>query len=262
MGLFRPASLLLCSFLIPGSVAAQQTPPRDPQAIVLASRALMVLTGGAAVNDVILTGTATRIAGSDRGTGTAVLKARGTEQSRIDLAITGGQRTEARSSSVAGYSSGPDGIWHPIPTHNCWTDAAWFFPPLSSLAALSNPNVLVWYVGHETRNGLAVEHLRFARYVSSRSAGTTQLIQRVSTIEMYLDSSSLLPLATTFNVHPDGDAATDIAVEVRFSDYRVVNGIRVAFRIQRIVQGGLTLDLSVALASLNNGLTSSDFAVR
>ncbi len=59
----------------------------------LASQALMALTAGARVNDVILSGTATRIAGSNHGTGTVVIKGLGTEQSRVDLVLASSQRS-------------------------------------------------------------------------------------------------------------------------------------------------------------------------
>ena len=58
----RPASLFLWILLVAPSLAAQQA-PRDPQAVALAVSALAALTGGAPVNDVALTGTATQIAG-------------------------------------------------------------------------------------------------------------------------------------------------------------------------------------------------------
>ena len=138
MRVSRPASLFVWILLLAPSLAAQQA-PRDPQGVALAVSALTALTGGAPVNDVALTGAATQIAGSTRETGTVTLKAKGTQESRIDLALSSGRHTQIRN-QAPGYAqgawSGSDAISHPIALHNCWTDAAWFFPPLSSLAAL------------------------------------------------------------------------------------------------------------------------------
>jgi hypothetical protein len=245
-------------------MVAQQVPQRDPQAVILASRALLTLTGGATVNDVMLTGAGTRIAGSTHETGSVTLKAKGTQESRIDLALSSGGRAQIRNQAPGypqGAWSGPDGISHPISLHNCWTDAAWFFPPLSSLAALASPDLALSYVGQESRLGISVQHLRFWRQMSTRSTNAMHLIQRLSTLDMYLDSASLLPVAITFNLHPDADAETDIAVAVGFSDYRVVSGIRVPFHVQEFVNGGLVLDISITGVSINVGLSDTDFGI-
>jgi len=79
---------------------------------------------------------------------------------------------------------------------------------------------------------------------------------------MYLDSASLLPVAITFNVHPDVDAGTDVAAEVRFSDYRLVSGIRVPFHVQEFLNGGLVLDLEFQTVTLNTGLSPSAFSLQ
>ena len=78
---------------------------------------------------------------------------------------------------------------------------------------------------------------------------------------MYLDSASLLPVAITFNLHPDVDAGTDIAAEVRFSDYRLVSGIRVPFHVQEFLNGGLVLDILISNVTVNLGLQDTDFGI-
>jgi len=263
MRVSRPASLFVWILLLAPSLAAQQA-PRDPQGVALAVSALTALTGGAPVNDVALTGAATQIAGSTRETGTVTLKAKGTQESRIDLALSSGRHTQIRN-QAPGYAqgawSGSDAISHPIALHNCWTDAAWFFPPLSSLAALGSPDLAVSYLGQESRLGISVQHLRFWRQASTRSTNAIQLIHRLSTVDMYLDSASLLPVAITFNLHPDVDAGTDIAAEVRFSDYRQVSGIRVPFHVQEFLNGGLVLDILISNVTVNPGLQDTDFGI-
>ncbi len=263
MPVSRPCLMFITILLLSPGLAAQQ-PPRDPQAVILASRALLALTGGAPVNDVILTGAATRIAGSTHETGSVTLKAKGTQESRIDLALSSGGRTQIRNQAPGypkGAWSGPEGISHPISLHNCLTDAAWFFPPLSSLAALASPDLALAYLGQETRQGISVQHLRFWRQVSTRSTNAMQLIHRLSTVDMYLDSASLLPVAITFNLHPDVDAGTDVAAEVRFSDYRLVSGIRVPFHVQEFLNGGLVLDILISNVTVNPGLQDTDFGI-
>ena len=73
--------LLLCSLGLSQAIAAPQAVARDPQALTLIASSLKALTGGVAVNDVILQAAAAYVAGSDQESGTATLTARGNQQS-------------------------------------------------------------------------------------------------------------------------------------------------------------------------------------
>ena len=142
--------------------------------------------------------------------------------------------------------------------HNCQTDAASFYHLLGSLAA--SPKVVLSYQGKEVRNGTEVQHL----HSNANQAGQVFApgMQQLSAMDFYLDAATHLPVATTFNVHPDNDALTNLPTEVDFSDYRLMNGVMVATHIRRYQQGNLMLDLEVAGASFNSGLPLSLFAVK
>jgi hypothetical protein len=248
---------------------ATSTPPpqaaSDGQAILLAQRALTALTGGTTISDVTLTGTARRIAGSDDETGPVILKAIAAGASRLELNLPSGQRREFRNASggtpagaPAGAWSGPDGVSHEIAFHNLLAEPAWFFPAHAIGRGLSAPGYAVSYIGHETKDSAAVEHLA----IFQKSAGSTDaemLLQHLSQVDIWLDSSTLLPAAITFNIHPDNNAALDIPIEVRFSGYRPVNGAQIPFRIQKFINNGLALDLQFETAVLNTGLPASGF---
>jgi len=110
MQVTRFATLFLGSLLMSLPVVAQQpTPaaPRDAQAVLVLQRSLAALIGTATVNDVTLTGTVTRIAGSDNESGTATLKATAVGQGRVDLSLPSGQRNEVTDSS----QTSPVGNW-------------------------------------------------------------------------------------------------------------------------------------------------------
>jgi hypothetical protein len=254
---------LLIGFLLLAPAAYPQTSPAptasSPQAVALGSQAMSALTGSVQVSDVTLTGTATRTAGSDIESGSVSLKALGSGQARLDLTVAGGTRSEIRNLDS---NSAPQGSWialdgsvHTMPIHNCVTDAAWFFPALSVLSQLSNPNLLVTYVGNETRGGVSVQHLHFV----VQTPDPTGLLQQLSAEDIYLDASSNLPVAVTFNAHPDNDAGTNIPVEVDFSNYQQVNGVQIPFHVQKFLNGTLFLDLSVQSAVLNSGIPQSAF---
>jgi len=101
--------------------------------------------------------------------------------------------------------------------------------------------------------GANTQHIRVLQ------AFADPLWQHLSTEDFYLDSTTLLPLAITFQVHPDLDAATDIPAEVDFANYQPVSGVLVPFHIQRQLNGGVVLDLTVGSAAFNTGLTVTTF---
>ena len=118
------------------------------------------------------------------------------------------------------------------------------------------------YVGSESKAGLAVQHVRFSRLVPGQRANAAALIQQLSAMDVYLDAASYLPVAFDFNVHPDDDAGLSLPVEVQFGDYRLVNGVRTPFRIQKSLQGSLLLDIALSSATINSGLTGSLFSTQ
>lgn len=247
------------------ATAHAQVPVSDPQALSLVAQSLSAMTGNASITDVTITGNASWIAGSDRRSGSATLMARGTAESRVDLNLSGGTRSEIRN-DTAGFPQGAtvraDGTLIPSALHNCWISPSWFFPPLSFLNATSDPTLVFSYVGSESRAGGNVQHLRVFRYLAGQHAAEIALMQRLSSMDIYLDSVSLLPRAFVFTVHPEDDALTDIARAVVFSNYQTVNGVQVPFRIQRLVQNGLAVDLVLTGVTFNSGLPDSLFAVQ
>lgn len=245
---------------------ANQPPVSDPQALTLAAQSIAAMTGGATIADATLTGTVNWIAGSDQESGAVTLMAKGVGESRIDLQLDRGTRSQIRNDIAGTFPQGinirPDGTKVPLAMHNCWVNASWFFPALSFLNAASDPGLVFSYVGQETHRGIAVQHLQVVRYLSGRSDSFASLTQRSSAMDIYLDSASLLPRAFVFNTHPDDDALTDIRAEVLFSSYQSVSGVQVPFRIQRLIQNGLAVDLVLTSAVFNSGLSDSQFPIQ
>ena len=262
-----PAHLLLflyCALLLllPAGVAAQTVPVpvSNPQAIALASQSLRSLAGGTALTDITIQANANYVAGSDEETGTATLVARGNAQSLITLNLSGGQRQEIRN-GVEGARVGADGTAAAIATHNCFIDANWFFPALSLSALASDPTQIAVYAGQQVYEDRQVYHLTLFRYLGPQSADAGGLVQRVSTLDLYLDAVSLRPVALDFNVHPDNDANTSIPAEIVFGGYQQMQGVWVATRIQKYLQGSLLLDLTVTSVAVNSGVPASAFTL-
>jgi hypothetical protein len=249
-------------FLILTIIASGQNPPAsDPQALSYAAQSIAALTGGTSISDVTLSGNVTWN-GSGSDTGTATLRALGTGESRMDLALTSGTRTEIRDAQTGapiGQWTNPDSTTGAVAFQNCQTDAAWFFPALGSLAAGSN--VILAYIGQETRNGGAVQHIQSSVYDPNWPSGVTPTDEKLSTMDFYLDTTTLLPVAVTFNAYPDNSNTTNLPVEIDFFNYQSVSGVSVPMHIQKYFQGNLVVDVTISNALFNSGLSLSIFTI-
>jgi len=243
----------------------QNSPGGDPKALSLAARSLASMTSGTMLTGATLTGTAKRTVGTDTDSGSAVLKVRSATGTRLDLGLAKGQLTEIHNTQTGApkhYWFGPDQVVHRAPLHNSWVDAGWYFPPVSVVSMLSDPLMVLSYLGHETRSGVPVEHLRASRHLSGQDPAVTALVQRLSTIDLYIDSSSTLPVAVAFAGHPDNDAGVNFPIEIRFSNYQSMNGAQVPMQIEELVDGGTCLTISFSSITLNSGFSDSDFQIR
>jgi hypothetical protein len=231
----------------------------DASAVPLASQSINAITGGQSIQDVTLTGTVSTADDEDQP-GNATLLALGSGESRMDLAFPNGIHSEIRDAQ-SGIASGKwvntDGSSGEFANHNCWTDAAWFFPALGSLGG--SPNVVLLYIGLEQRNGVTVHHVR--SYVNQQSVAVSPNAQELSVMDFYLDAASLLPTAVTYQIHPDDNADVSLPIEVDFSNYQTISGVAVPTHIERYLQGHIQFDITVTGASFNSGLSMSTFAV-
>jgi hypothetical protein len=259
--------LTFSSFLLAFSALAQQTstttPQSSPQALLLLHKSLAALTASQSVTDITLSGTARRIAGSDDETGTATYQAI-SGANRLELSLSGGARTEIANSTAdppSGNWSGPDGKSHPHAVHNLMNQAS--ISPAFTLAALTPAqNFVVTIVGQETRDGHAVYHLTASQQFPHMRGKTATFTQHLTQMEIFLDTSTLLPVAFDFSIHPDNDAGLDIRAEILFSDYGSFNGAQVPLRVQKFLNNTLLLDLQFSSAQLNSGLSASLFNVQ
>ena len=255
--------VLLVLFTFAKSALAQQAPASAPQAIALLQQSLTALTGGRPLTDVTLSGTAERIAGSDDESGTVIVKALVGTGIRLDLSLPSGPRTEIRNASsdpIVGSWSDPDGSVHSESYHNLLTDPAWI-PAFTIAGLLGAQTPSIADVGPETRDGKPVVHIIASHQPAGFSASAAVLMQHLTQTDVFLDPGTYLPTAIAFNIHPDDNANLDIPVEIRYSDYRPVNGAQVPFHVQKFINNSLYLDLQFDSVVLNSGLPPADFQV-
>jgi len=227
----------------------------DPQALAFAAQSMSAMTGGATISDITFNGNATRTVGSDVGTGPATFYGKGQYESRLNLALSNGTRTEIRNStnSAQGEWLDSNNNAYPFAQFNCLTDAVWFYPPLSSLSSASNSNTyqVLSYIGLETLNGESVQHIQSVWFGLA-----------LTTTDFYLDASTLLPVQINFNGHPDTDVSTNIPFQILFSNYQNLSGMLIPYHVQEIVNGNLLLDFSASSAAVNSGLSDSLFTIQ
>lgn len=259
LGVFVLLPVLL-SFSCSVVAQVQPTPVSDPKALALVAQSLARMTSGVVITDVTLSGNATLVAGSDVETGTVSLKAKGFAEARVDLNLTKGQRSEIRNNSnelFQGAWIGTDGVLHPFALHNCFINPNWFFSPLASLsAAISSPNVILSYLGSVSTGGRSFQHLQSYLFIAGQP-----VVAKLSTLDFYLDSTTLLPAALDFNTHPDDDFGLNIPVEIDFSNYQAINGVQVPLHVQKFLNGTVTLDVVIDTATFNSGLPDSPFSI-
>jgi hypothetical protein len=246
---------------------ASRVAPSDAKATTLLMQANLALTGGQAPSDGIFTGTVALPDGEKVANGSVTLKLKGSGESRMDISATDKGRSEVLSNSkgAAGSWKGPDGVAHEMAWHNSLVPSAWFAPH-AVIAGMSGSDVTLSYIGEEERNGIKVDHIRYKRQLPVDPNNPLPKFamdpSTLTVVNLYLDQVSHRPLAIEYNLHPDKNANRNIPVEVRYADYRATNGIQAPFRIQRLINHSLNLDLTLTSASLNAGLPESDFAVK
>lgn len=260
-----PKTLWVLSALLvfsSGRGLAQTAPvaPRDANAVTLATKALQALAGGTAVSDITLQASASYTAGSDLENGSATMVALGNQQSLVTLNLTQGRRQEIRN-GIGGVTVGVDGTAHTVLAHNNFVDAGWFYPGLTLAALATDRTLAVSYVGLETLGGQPAYHLRFYRALAPNNPTTAALIQHLSTMDLFLSTTTYLPMVFRFNRHSDKNTFADIPIEIRYGAYQPFNGVEAPGHIQKYVQNVLNLDLTVANAAVNSGVPASTFTL-
>jgi hypothetical protein len=257
--------LIIVSVPFLASSFAQQTPSASSaQAVKLLQQALAALNPGAPTTDVTLSGTVKYIAGSDDESGTFTVEGAANGSARLSFLLPSGADTEVFNfaNTPAGTWSGPDGVLHPIAFDNLLAEQVWFCPNLVISRRLSSAAYMASYIGHETLEGQAVEHVSVSEIAPVPNPPEGVTFEHLTQIDFYLDSTTLLPAAITYNIHPDNNALLDVPVESRFSDYRSVSGAKIPFHIQRFLNNTLTKDLEVLNVTINSGIPSTVFSVR
>jgi hypothetical protein len=272
--------------------AQQSTPssgPQTPQAASILQQAVTALTGGSPITDVTMTGTitmartpivpngaSTTATGVTTTAGTITYVATANGQGEAIVSFPSSTSTEIRSISGGTptlIEVGTNGVSQAIQTQSAWSPhPAWFLPAFVLASGMSSPNYASSYIGPETWNGVAVQHVAvwLAPPSSAATGALSQLWQGASQHDIYLDPASFLPVAMTFTVHPYDPTNPDRALipyrgnsldrpeEVDFSDYQQIHGRPVALHLHSTMTLAIELvvtDIQISSVSFNTGAT-------
>ncbi len=267
--------VLMFSILATGMFLSRNANAQEQKISVgdLLKRAQTAVSRGTTINDVVVSGTVRRIAGSTDETGQGEFKALASGEASIDLVFASGSNREVYARGQrgpVGEWSGMDGKVHAIAYHNLLVDAAWFSPVLLlERASAAAEGKIVMVAEGKNSSGHPLDHLRVASpspIAASHAApglpkAVVEAVQKAGQFDLYLDSATSLPVEMDFQTHPDINLGQDIPVRVRYSDYRTVNGASFPFHVQKFINNTLYLDLHFDAVSFNNGLAANSFVV-
>jgi hypothetical protein len=167
-----------------------------------------------------------------------------------------GQRIESEAGTGTNAScewTGANGVANAIDPGNCWRPALWFLPDLSLQSSLLPSYLVVSDLGTSPvgQGSALYRHLQCELLFSNLSGDFVTYMATRSTSDLGLDPVSLLPAVLAYSVLPDNGEPTPIAMEIRYSQYQLVQGVEIPFHIQRYVNGSLQLDILVNSAQIN-----------
>jgi hypothetical protein len=260
---FRPGFLLFVVSFFSASLSGQQstvtspTPPaRDPQAVSILTQAITAM-GGAPPTDSVATGTVTIVAGSTTENGTIRILTRASDQSAEHIQFGGEAHaviysrglanevvrgaTKASSLELAASSHSPD------------------FPLPLLAAALNDADVSVQYVGQETVDNTATQHIRFWNtYASKRGM---EVLSEFTTKDLWVDATTGLPRKLAYERREGRRAVPHIRIEVAYSNWQSANGLLYPYLIEKSWNGTPWATITIQNVTFQNGLGDGDFPV-
>ncbi len=238
----------------PTSAVQTVSVQRDAQAVLFIQQAVTAM-GGSVPADSTATGNLALLAGSLSETGTFQIMTRGTDQTAEVLQTSSVSKSVIYSRLRASETAVPGKIglqW-------AITAQSPSFPLPFLIAALQNSDTAFQYLGQESLNNLAAQHIRVWNTFSSQPALAG--VAKFSVQDIWLDASSQLPLKISCQRRHTASADTFL-VETFFSDYRNVSGYLYPFSIKKSLNGGPWLAMSVQNVAFNTGLSDNDFPIQ
>ncbi|NYF78154.1 hypothetical protein [Granulicella arctica] len=248
----RLCSAVLCLLvpLVGASTAYSQTP--TPSAFL--GQVQSTVLGGKSIRSVKLSGTAEWTAGSLQESGNAALDANADGSSSFQLSLNKASRTETATKTDSYKTcqrTDAAGATTNVMGPNCLVSMPWFAPILFTQSASELPALLTSSDdGLVTKDGASLHQISYRLALEDSDGASTKRIQDASTVKVYFDPQTVLPVSLEYAVHPDNDDLQSLEVKVLFSDYRQISGVMLPFHIERYLQRSLELKLDISNATI------------
>lgn len=189
--------------------------------------------------------------------GSALISQKGADEFSLQVSLPTATRSLAVSHGQGAIQE-IDGTTTTIPYYNAVNQAAATLPLMRVLAAVSNPSTDVSYQGVVEVEGRPAHDIRLVAPATDQVPDLDHRLKELRTLEVFIDSSTLLITRTRDTIHADGDMSDQYARELFFSDYRSVNGVVVPFAITEKFAGQRTWSLQLDSASFTTTIASTD----
>ena len=250
------ATLLVNTSLFSCFPCAAQT--RDASAIALAKKSVDTLGGHTSltsVQDVKATGTITFYVGGAQSKGPVTLRARGGHQFRLDSQISGQMRTVLVNNGH-GFRKSEDGKVIGISTSDAANLIAFGAPTWVLDNALQDTSISI--TPEKSAEPGGAQRIRIQK-THLKSTDIPDLYCQLGVIEVSIDYTTFQITAVRDRLHPHDRAAEEYLRELRYSDYRTVNGMFMPFSITEYIMGQRTLTITLDSITFNSSLSDSDF---
>lgn len=249
---FRSLLFLTLLVLISVPIAAQQPPQRDPQALAVLSQARAAFGPSAAsLQDSVANGTITY---SDGTSGSITIKSKGTAL-RQELSLPNKQLVYIIKGGQ-GYTL-IGGVRHDMPLHITKYRRPNHIPAISRIVDFLQQNTQVTYVGIENVAGNPAHHIVLTSLPTDSTP--TKVEALMSEFHIFVDVQSFRVVKTRSYMFSLDAVENRSSCDTYYSDYRIVQGVVVPFRITERVSGQSYSDISLSNVTLNSGLSDSDF---
>lgn len=247
-------SLLLSVTTVQAQQAPMLAPTRDPTVTALLQKSVAAMALSAP-SDSSATGNITIVEGSTTQSGSISIQTRGAGDTAETINLPDGQRAVIYSYGDAKEVNGTQSVSPPLEL--VVADQCADFPlPLLS-AFLSNPDESFRYVGQETLNGASVQHIQV--WNSFASKPRMRKLASFSARDVWLDTESNLPVKIAYLLQRGEGAVHVTRMEIFFSNYTNINGIKYPFQISKSYNGTPWQTITIQNVSFNTGLTDAQF---
>jgi hypothetical protein len=116
-------------------------------------------------------------------------------------------------------------------------------PSIANLLAISDD-------GSVSEGGTTFRQISYLTNVAGNDTTNAEMLTGATRVRVMYDPQTLLPSSIEYAIHADNNLNTSLKVRVVYSDYQVVSGLPIPFRIDRYVNNSLQLSISVTNSSI------------